>query len=67
MLQEVVQTGGRPAPRYEVVEETGPDHAKIFTVHVFDNGTLLGEGAGSSKQEASMAAARAALEKLNIR
>ena len=67
MLQEVVQTGGRPAPRYEVVKETGPDHAKTFEVHVFVNGALLGKGTGTSKQEASMAAAQDALENLNIR
>lgn len=67
MLQEVVQTGGRPAPRYEVVNEIGPDHAKTFEVHVFDNGALLGKGTGTSKQEASMAAAQDALENLNIR
>jgi ribonuclease-3 len=66
-LQEIIQTGGKPAPRYEVAEETGPDHAKTFLVHVFDNGELLGEGTGSSKQEASMAAAMDALRKLNFR
>jgi ribonuclease-3 len=67
MLQEVIQTGGRPAPRYEVVNETGPDHAKTFEVHVFDNGALLGKGVGPSKQEASMAAAQDALGNLKIR
>jgi ribonuclease-3 len=67
MLQEIVQVGGKPAPRYEVVDEYGPDHAKTFEVHVFDNGDLLGRGIGSSKQEASMAAASDALKKLNYR
>lgn len=66
-LQEIIQTGGKPAPRYEVVDEHGPDHAKTFEVHVFDNGMLLGRGIGSSKQEASMAAARDALQNLNFR
>lgn len=66
-LQEIVQTGGKAAPRYEVVHDEGPDHAKIFEVHVFDDGVLLGKGQGSSKREASMAAALDALRKLNYR
>ncbi|MBN2044831.1 MAG: ribonuclease III [Anaerolineales bacterium] len=65
-LQEIIQTGGKPAPRYEVVHDAGPDHAKIFEVHVFDEETLLGKGNGSSKREASMAAARDALRRLDV-
>ncbi len=61
LLQELVQSDGRPAPRYEVTSEYGPDHAKTFEVHVFDNGIVLGQGRGTSKQEASMAAAEDAL------
>ena len=66
-LQEVIQTGGKPAPRYEVVHDEGPDHAKVFEVHVFDEEILLGKGHGSSKREASMAAALDALKRLNFR
>ena len=66
-LQEIIQTGGKSAPRYEVVHDEGPDHAKVFEVHVFDEDTLLGMGHGSSKREASMDAALDALKRLNFR
>lgn len=62
LLQEIVQSGGDPAPSYRVVAETGPDHAKRFEVEVFANGAFLGRGKGSSKQEASMNAAYDALD-----
>jgi ribonuclease-3 len=63
-LQEMVQSGGEPAPSYRVVSEKGPDHAKVFEVEVFANGHFLGRGTGSSKQEASMNAAYDALDRL---
>lgn len=65
LLQEIVQSGGHPAPNYVVVGESGPDHAKIFQVEVYGKGELLGSGTGTSKHEASMAAAQDALDKLN--
>lgn len=64
VLQEAEQQAGRPAPRYEVTEETGPDHAKRFVVEVRQDRTVLGTGEGSSKKEAEQDAARAALERL---
>ena len=65
LLQEIVQAGGKPAPNYRVVAENGPDHAKTFEVEVYGNGDLLGSGVGSSKHEASMAAAQDALDNLD--
>jgi ribonuclease-3 len=66
LLQEIVQSGGEPAPSYRVVSETGPDHAKEFEVEVFANGHFLGRGTGSSKQEASMNAAYDALKRIQL-
>lgn len=66
LLQEIVQSGGFPAPNYMVVGESGPDHAKIFQVEVFGKGEMLGRGNGTSKHEASMNAAQNALDKLNL-
>jgi ribonuclease-3 len=63
LLQEIVQSGGEPAPSYRVVSEEGPDHAKVFEVEVYANGHFLGRGTGNSKQEASMNAAYDALER----
>ena len=51
-LQELVQ------------RESGPDHAKVFSVAVELNGKPLGAGEGRSKKEAEQAAAKAAVEKL---
>jgi ribonuclease-3 len=65
LLQEIVQSGGKSAPRYVVVDEYGPDHAKTFEVEVYANGEKLGRGSGSSKHIASMIAAEDALENLS--
>ncbi|MCB2179766.1 ribonuclease III [bacterium] len=66
LLQEIVQSGGHPAPKYVVIGESGPDHAKIFEVEVYGKSELLGTGTGTSKHEASMAAAQDALDKINL-
>lgn len=64
-LQEQVQAKGSSSPEYEVLEETGPDHSKIFTVGVRVNGVIIASGQGHSKQEAQQVAAKYALEKLS--
>lgn len=60
-LQEVVQSQGGSTPQYKVLSEEGPDHDKIFTVGVYVDGTLKGQGTGPSKQAAQVAAATTAL------
>lgn len=60
-LQEVVQSRESYTPAYRVLSEEGPDHDKVFTVGVFVNGNLKGQGNGPSKQTAQVAAANAAL------
>lgn len=60
-LQEVVQSKEGFTPIYKVLEETGPDHDKIFTVGVFVNNELRGQGQGPSKQAGQQKAAEAAL------
>ena len=61
-LQEYVQSEGLGAPKYSVVEESGPDHNKRFIVEVKADGKCLGKGEGKSKSEAEQKAAEAALE-----
>ena len=63
-LQELVQRKPHQVLCYELVGQSGPDHAKVFTVAVLLNGDPVGEGSGHSKKEAEQSAARAALEKL---
>jgi len=64
LLQEMIQSRKHNSPRYKVLSEKGPAHAKIFTVGVYLNDELLGQGAGRSKQEAEEEAAEIALDKL---
>ena len=64
-LQERLQREGGDGPRYERVEESGPSHARHFTVAVFRGEERLGEGEGGSKREAEMNAARQALVRLD--
>jgi ribonuclease-3 len=60
-LQEVVQSREGFTPVYRVLEEVGPDHDKTFTVGVFVNNELRGQGEGPSKQAGQQKAAEAAL------
>lgn len=60
-LQEVAQSREGHTPIYKVLSEEGPDHDKIFTVGVFVNGTLKGQGTGPSKQAGQQRAAESAL------
>ena len=62
-LQEFVQRESGQVLTYQLVGESGPDHAKVFTVAVELNGREIGRGSGHSKKEAEQMAARAALGK----
>jgi len=64
LVQELIQGQKRPTPVYRLVEATGPDHSKQFTVEILVQGEALGSGTGRSKKVAESQAARAAWEKL---
>ncbi len=61
-LQELAQSKDTATPVYKVMEEVGPDHDKVFTVGVYVNSNLRGQGTGPSKQAAQQKAAEAALK-----
>jgi ribonuclease-3 len=61
-LQELAQAQDTATPIYKVISEEGPDHDKTFTVGVYVNGKLKGQGTGPSKQTAQQQAASAALK-----
>jgi len=63
-LLERMQGEGRGSPRYEVMEELGPDHIKTFIMSVSVDGIKLGTGQGATKKEAEQKAAKMALESL---
>ena len=62
-LQEMVQERLAVTPIYKVISESGPDHAKNFLVGVYITDRLIGEGAGPSKQDSEVEAAKNALQK----
>jgi ribonuclease III len=72
-LQEALQSLGLPQPAYVLVEETGPEHSKTFTVEarlnmkVGKNPELVGRAKGSTKKNAEQDAARQLLTSLAAR
>lgn len=63
ILQEAMQTDKRSF-YYDVIDEQGPPHAKVFTVVVRIDDIIYGKGIAGSKKEACRLAAKEALEKL---
>ena len=63
-LQELAQSHMRHTPRYLTTSESGPDHAKEFTVQVTIGSKAYGQGTGHSKQLAAQAAAQDALQRI---
>jgi ribonuclease-3 len=63
-LQEKVQSSLGTLPEYRIVKQEGEEHKKIFTTEVYINDKMFGMGAGKSKKESQMAAAKEALYKL---
>ncbi len=61
VLQDFCQKNFQKTPHYKVLEETGPDHSKIFKIVVVLHEKELAYGEGPSKKEAQQAAAKNAL------
>jgi len=64
-VQEKAQEILSVTPTYAVMNEVGPDHAKLFTVGILFGDKMVAEGTGHSKQEAQQKAAKAALVKMS--
>ena len=57
MLQEWAQARGQNPPKYEIMSQSGPDHAPEFLVKVLlDSGEIADATAGSKRQAEQMAA-----------
>ena len=61
-LQKIVLQRSNSLPRYRVLEQSGRNNDRVFTVGVFEHEFLLGLGKASSIKEAGRLAAREALE-----
>ncbi|MBN6150830.1 ribonuclease III [Xanthomonas sp. AmX2] len=65
-LQEWLQARQRTLPAYELISETGDEHAKLFRVRcVLAEPALVTEGEGTSRRLAEQQAAAAAIEQLD--
>ena len=66
-LQEWLQGRQRPLPVYDLVSESGDDHAKVFLARCTTlDPPLTAEGEGTSRRNAEQVAAAALLDKLDI-
>ncbi|GAB3598446.1 ribonuclease III [Angustibacter peucedani] len=65
-LQEMTSSAGLGVPEY-VIDEEGPDHAKVFSAAARVAGEDLGHGTGRSKKEAEQQAAATAWQALRER
>ncbi len=61
ILQEIIQQNPEEHVSYDVTEEDGENHHKIFYATVMLNGQGIGKGIGHSKKEAEQAAAKEAI------
>lgn len=66
VLQEIIQQNPDQSVTYVVVDESGPDHNKSFTVEVHLNSNPIGRGTGRSKKQAEQAAAKEALSLMGL-
>lgn len=64
LLLEQLQATLQTTPDYRLLEESGPEHSKLFRIEVRVLGEVRGVGEGASKKKAEQEAARAALENL---
>ena len=63
-LQELAQSLKLPQPRYAIVEERGPEHAKTFLVEVRVGRDWVSRAEGLSKRSAGQKAAQEILRQL---
>ncbi len=64
ILQDYCQKKYQQPPIYKVLEESGPDHSKIFIIAVMISDKEYGRGSGGSKKEAQQSAAAEALKQI---
>jgi ribonuclease-3 len=65
LLHEVSMSRGFGPPVYKVIDESGDDHKREFTVEAVVNGRSVGKGIGSRKSLAEREAAREALRAMD--
>ena len=66
IIQDYCQKKYQKAPFYQVLNESGPDHNKMFEIAILINEQELGRGKGASKKEAQQSAASDAALRCNL-
>lgn len=66
LLQELCQQLYKNYPVYRLVNRSGPEHSRVFSVEVTVNGQVFGPAEGKSKKNAEREAARLAFKTLNM-
>ncbi len=66
ILQQYTQKINKDLPEYNIINESGSEHNKIYEVNVVYRGEELGKGKAGTKKEAEKKAAFAAIKKLNL-
>lgn len=64
ILQEKIQETIKITPTYKLINESGPEHLRVFEMGVYFDQELIAVGKGLSKQEAEIEAAKQALRLL---
>jgi len=62
-FQEVAQEKVGVTPTYKIIEESGPDHDKIFKMGLYIGEELIAYGVGKNKQKAQEDAAKNGIDK----
>jgi ribonuclease III len=65
-LEERVHLLQLPKPRYAIIEESGPGHAKMFIVEARVGDAYAERGVASTKKAGAQLAAKAILERMNL-
>ncbi len=66
LFQIIIQKNPDEVFQYKTVKEEGPDHAKVYTVNLYVNSNVVGQGVSTSKKGAEQAAAKQALELMGV-
>lgn len=65
-LQELIQKTSQQPIKYNIIDEQGPPHNKVFKVEAIHNDKKLGVGTGKSKKDAEQQAAYEAIKFLSL-
>lgn len=66
-FQEIIQKTSEQRIEYQILDEKGPDHNKLFVAQLSVGNKIYGTGEGKSKKEAEQNAARTALSLLQVK